>query len=57
VIAAGLARKRGADPVEDKIRDDFAARNIPFSSPALHDAMEEFFAAANHESLERERPL
>jgi hypothetical protein len=55
VIKAGIAK--GADPVFDKIRADFVARDIPLSQYALHVKMEEFFTAASRESIKRERLL
>jgi hypothetical protein len=55
VIKAGIAK--GADPVFEKIRADFVARDIPLSQHALHVKMEEFFTAASRESIKQERLL
>jgi hypothetical protein len=55
VINVGIGK--GADPVFEKIRADFVAKDIPLSQHALHVRMEEFFTAASRESIKRERLL
>ena len=57
VIKAGLIGKVGMDPVFEKIRGDFAAREIPLSGQDLHIKMEELFTTASRESIKRERLL
>lgn len=54
VINAGVAAK-GADPVLEKIRADFAAGKVPLSEQALHAKIEEFFTAASREVIKRDR--
>jgi hypothetical protein len=45
----------GTDSVFEKIRDDFAARNISLSEHAIHRRMEELFSAAASEMIHRDQ--
>ena len=55
VVKAGLAGK-GADPVFEKIRTDFAAHKFPYTDHSIHRMMEELFHAASNEWSKREKP-
>jgi hypothetical protein len=56
-IKAGPAGKSGVDAVFEKIRGDFAARDIAHSGHALHGKIEDFFTIASRESIKRDPSL